>query len=405
MVIRASEFAMFGEEISQGGAGEYMSQALILEASLVIALFLACFLITYFVAQFGSLRGNYQHEYLRAEVKLPKGLIIVMAAVGAICAGQFYSELTDLTDIILQQTDRNLFEGKGLLFSGMSLLPSAVLAALMCCRTKSSLFVGSLLYLIVLVGVYGPLGQRGNFFTYIILALSVWIGNLGSVRLKWAITVGVVGLFFAEAMALWRTALRYGYENNLSEILTAASTIEGMDQGDFDGLAGIIAYNASINYDSWWKFFEQLIPRAFMHSKQEYVSVSYLVNQEITGSFDSGFTASIIGTFFAQGGLIGVAIGAIFMGILVRWLQNYAESEQETPNGVLVRGLAIAFVFFLTRNGDLTNVVIMLFSNLAGIFLLMGMLSFLPLWRRTWNHILDKVGKEPAALVRAATRK
>ncbi len=76
-----------------------------------------------------------------------------------------------------------------------------------------------------------------------------------------------------------------------------------------------------------------------------------------------------------------------FLVSLMRLLQCWFITQTRDPNGELMRGLAVVFVFFLVRNGDLTNVIIMLIANLAGVSLLMAALFVLPAWRRTWEHL------------------
>ena len=57
----------------------------------------------------------------------------------------------------------------------------------------------------------------------------------------------------------------------------------------------------------------------------------------------------------------------VILGVLMRLVQCWFTTKTGDPNGELMRGLAVVFVFFLVRNGDLTNVIIMLIANLAGV--------------------------------------
>ena len=141
-----------------------------------------------------------------------------------------------------------------------------------------------------------------------------------------------------------------------------------------------------------------------MPSKKNYTAVSYLVNGEITGDDEAGFTASIVGTLYGQGGWAGVAVCGVILGVLMRLVQCWFITKSGNPNGEIMRGLAVVFVFFLVRNGDLTNVIIMLIANLAGVSLLMTALFILPIWRRTWEHLFT-VRKGHIVLGRAVTEK
>jgi hypothetical protein len=381
MVIRATELTLLGQDMYSELASPYLTEAVIFKASLAVALFLICFLGSYFISSLLYQDRPRQQNLVVCEQKVSSLLLLFMAAIGTMCAVQFYSQLTDLTDIILYRSDTSLFEGNGLLLSGISFLPAAVLGLLVSCRTKYCLIAVSAMLLLVASAVYAPLAQRGNVFTFIILGLSVWTAKFHKINYKSAVMAGVVILFCLEAAVIWRTAERY--DTTMYEMLFGAYALGGIDRGEFDGLAALVAYDTSIGYESWWKFIVQLIPRSLMPSKEDYVAVSYVVNQEITGSADSGFTASVIGTFLAQGGYPLIAIGAFVFGLLVRRIQEISIAGPTTPNFVMVHGAGIAFVFFLARNGDLTNVIIMLVSNLCGVLFLIAALASRPLLLRT----------------------
>ena len=388
MVIRATELTVFGESIYPDWVRPYMSDSLILEASLVLSIFLACFLPSYFLLSFACSNEKKGFEEARIDVAPPKLLIFGMATAGMVCAAQFFSQLEEVTDIILQKTSEGVFEGNGLMIAGISLLPAAILGALLSCHTKRGFAVGSVLLLLIASAVYMPLGQRGNIFTFVIIALIISTAKFGHFDLKWTIAAGIALLLCLELAVIWRTTLRYGYEGELSDLLVVANALDGVDRGEFDGLAGIVAHRVSINLDSWWEFTEQLIPRAMLPFKREYMAVSYLVNQEVTGSASAGFTASIVGTLFAQAGWVGVALSGVILGGLMQFTQRWFTTNPCSSIGVLTRGVALVFVFFLARNGDLTNVLIMLIVNLSGVFVLISGLAFLPLWRSTWRSHL-----------------
>ena len=127
-----------------------------------------------------------------------------------------------------------------------------------------------------------------------------------------------------------------------------------------------------------------------MPSKKNYTAVSYLVNGQITGDDEAGFTASILGTLYGQVGWGGIAICGILLGVVMRLVQCWFTRKAGNPNGQIMRGLAVVFVFFLVRNGDLTNVIVMLLVNLAGVSFLMGALVVLPIWRRTCEQLFTK---------------
>ena len=387
MVFRATELAVFGESIYPEWVRPYMSATVLLETSLLIGLFLICFFASYLSVQPRFWAQRCLHNYIYPEANLPRAMILIMAILGTACAIQFFSQLSDVTDIILHKTREEVFEGNGFLMAGISFLPAAILGSLLFCRTKTGLVLISMLLFLTTSAVYLPLGQRGNIFTFVIIAVVICSIKLGHISLKWTVAIGALILFCLEMAIIWRTTLRYGYDGDLSDLIIVASALDGVDRGEFDALAGLIAYNSSIDFDSWWAFTEQLIPRSLMPSKKYYTAVSYLVNREITGDDEAGFTASILGTVYGQGGWIGTAVWGVILGVLMRLVQCWFTAKTNHPNGELMRGLAVVFVFFLVRNGDLTNVLIMLIANLAGVSLLMAGLFILPIWRRTLEHL------------------
>ena len=154
------------------------------------------------------------------------------------------------------------------MIAGISFLPAAILGSLMFSRTKLQLVLVSLLLFLTTSAVYLPLGQRGNIFTFVIIAVVVCSIKLGTISFKWTVTIGALILFCLEMAVIWRTTLRYGYEGELSDLFIVANALDGLDRGEFDALAGLVAYNSSIDFDSWWAFIEQLIPRTLMPQKR-----------------------------------------------------------------------------------------------------------------------------------------
>jgi hypothetical protein len=383
MLFRASELTLLGELSYPDWVRPYMSERIILETSLVIALFLICFLVGYFVFSLLFVEKPTQWLNLNQEASPSRLLLFGMALIGAVCAVQFLSQLNDITDIILQKTAEDIFQGSGPLIAGMSLLPAAILGMLMSCQVKRSFVFYSFVLLMVASIVYIPLGQRGNIFSFAIIALVLFASKFGRISLKQGLVIAIGVLICLELAVVWRTTLRYGYEGDLTDLFVVADALEGIDRGEFDGLAGLVAYNIPLDFASWWGFIEQIIPRQLIPYKKEYIPVSYLVNGEITGSASSGFTASIIGTLFAQTGWIGLGSSSVILGALMSLIQRWFTAAPRTVNGTLLRGLVLVFVFFLTRNGDLTNVIVMLMANLFGVVVLIGAVSLAVMWKRT----------------------
>jgi len=390
MVFRASEVMLLGQLTLPDWAIPYMTDEVILNTLLVIGLFLMCFLSGYLVPVWSSPASIESQLSFADEAKVPKLFIGLMALVGIIVLIELLDQLPELFGVVyLSQGDPGeFFEGKGLLITGLSLLPSAVVGLLIACRTAYGFAFSAFLLLCITFVVYAPLGQRGNIFTFVILALSLLVQRFPIMKLRYLFGIGFLVFVGMASLVLWRTAIRFN--SSFEDILSDFYWFNGTDRGDFEALAGVVAYKVSIGYDSWWSFVEQLIPRSLFPSKHGYVAVSYLMNKEIVGEDTAGLTTTIIGTLLAQGGFVTVVIGGLGMGMFVRVLQNISIHKVKTPNRSLLAGMATAFILLFTRNGDITNVVIMLISNLAGVFLLMAVISLSPLWERSWREVFGR---------------
>jgi hypothetical protein len=384
MVFRATEIVLFGQRTLPEWAAAYITDGVMIDALLIIGLFVTLFLIGYSFPISRSPETSNQKLPLPNERMLPMPCVFLMALGGAMAAKELLTELPDLLGVVfLSQGDpAEFFRGKGWLITGLSLLPSSVLGMLIARRTTYGFALTSLFLVGIAFIVYAPLGQRGNILTYIVLALSVLTAKFPRMKLRYLISIGLLVVLGMGTLVLWRTAIRWDSTFDDEDLKDFYGT-QGVDRGDFDAFAGVVAYNVSIEYDSWWSFAVQLIPRFLYPSKEGYIAVSYLMNDEIIGEYNSGLTTTIIGTLFAQGGITAVATGGLIMGMFVSLLQKICSQKLPTPNRVLLGGVSTAFILFLTRNGDLTNVVVMLVSNLMGVFVLMGLIAAFPTWQRT----------------------
>jgi hypothetical protein len=393
MVFRATEIVLFGQLTLPEWAAAYITDGVMIDALLIIGLFVALFLIGYSFPISTSPESSNQRIPLPNEKMIPMPFVFLMALVGAMAANELLTQLPDLLGVVfLSQGDpAEFFRGKGWLITGLSLLPSSVLGVLIACRTTYGFALTSLFLVGIAFVVYAPLGQRGNILTYIVLALSLLTAKFPRMKLRYLISIGLLIVLGMGTLVLWRTAIRW--DSTFDEDLTDFYGSQGVDRGDFDAFAGVVAYKFSINYDSWWSFAVQLVPRFLHPSKEGYIAVSYLMNDEIIGEYNSGLTTTIIGTLFAQGGITAVAIGGLSMGMFVSLLQKICIQKLPTPNRVLLGGVSTAFILFLTRNGDLTNVVVMLVSNLMGVFLLMGLIAAFPIWQRTTREVFGTTAK------------
>jgi hypothetical protein len=393
MVFRATEITLFGQLTLPEWAAAFITEEVVVDALLIIGLFVTSFLMGFSVPLPISSQSNNQKVPLPNEKVVPMPLILLMALGGMMAANELLAQLPDLLGVVfLSQGDPGeFFRGKGWLITGLSLLPSSVLGVLISCRTAYGFALTVLVLICVSFVVYAPLGQRGNILTFVLLALTILTAKFPRMKLRYLISIGLLIVPAMGALVLWRTAIRWN--STFYEVLTDFYGSQGVDRGDFDAYAGVVAYKFSVDYDSWWSFAVQLVPRFLHPSKEGYIPVSYLMNDEIIGEYTSGLTTSIIGTLFAQGGITAVAIGGFGMGMFVKFVQNICTHKLKTPNRVLLSGVSIAFILFLTRNGDLTNVVVMIVSNLMGVFLLMGGIAAFPIWRRSWRDLCCYTGR------------
>ncbi len=396
MAFRATEIALLGSLTLPDWAVPYMTNEVISQSLLIMILFMASFFLG-FAIPFGRISGGAsQHSSFNNEAGVPKLFILLMTLGGIFALMEIFSQLPELVGVVfLSQGDPGeFFTGKGLWISCLSLLPAAGLGVLLSCRTAYSFTAVAFLLVAITVVVYAPLGQRGNIFTFVLLALSLLTARYPRIKRSYLVGIGMLIFLGMGTMVLWRTAIRSN--SSFEDILSDMYWFQGMDRGDFEAFAGVVAYNVSVGYDSWWSFAIQLVPRFLYPSKEGYIAVSYLMDQQIHGEYDAGLTTSIVGTLFAQGGYVMVAVAAFGLGIVVKSFQNICARKELTSNRALLNGVLTAFILFLTRNGDLTNVVIMLVANLMGVFLVMGGIVASQIWRRSTREYLSFTGNSIA---------
>src|SRR5262249_46079819 len=163
-----------------------------------------------------------------------------------------------------------------------------VLGVLISSRTTYGFALTAFLLVCVSFIVYAPLGQRGNILTFVLLMLSLLTAKFPKMKLRYLISIGFLIVLGMGALVLWRTAIRWN--STFDEVFTNYYGSSGMD--DFDAFAGVVAYKISIDYDSWWSFAVQLVPRFLHPTKEGYTPVSYLMNDEIIGEYTAGLTTS-----------------------------------------------------------------------------------------------------------------
>jgi hypothetical protein len=162
-----------------------------------------------------------------------------------------------------------------------------------------------------------------------------------------------------------------------------------------DGMVLVLqVYPAMLPYSYGGEHLEILerpIPRALWPGKP----VGGYMNKLGLTSVDTGFTLGIspglIGSFYAEGGLIGVVICSVIYGYGLGWL--IAGSDRITPlAGALIRAICCASLIPLLRGGDLAGIYAWIFMSFWPCFLLMWVRrrelfgpkrsgAFLP-WRR-----------------------
>ena len=228
-----------------------------------------------------------------------------------------------------------------ILFS-LSLVGIAILIAALwksgAFRTGEQRFVASLLFVAIIYLTFQP-SMRFQFLGWFVAATIILSSGLSFVRRAQVLVIGLVGAVCLFAVA---GALRNA-EDSTAEV----------EQSAWERFA--FAEDANSYGGEHLEILERPIPRAWWPDKP----VGGYMNKLGIITADSGFTLgispSLFGSFYQEGGLVGVVLLSIIYGFGFGRLVSFSTSIVPVA-GLLLRGILAAAIVPLLRGGDLPGI-------------------------------------------------
>jgi hypothetical protein len=223
-------------------------------------------------------------------------------------------------------------------------------------RAKGESFVAVALFVAIVYLTFQP-GMRFQFLGWFVAVTIILSAGQSVVRRAQVLAIGLVGAvtLFAVAGALRNTEdPTLGLEQSAWERFAFAQ-----DANMLDGFALLRqVYPRLLGYSyggEHLEIFERPIPRAWWPDKP----VGGYLNKLGIITADTGFTLgispSLFGSFYQEGGLVGVVLLSIIYGFAFGRLVSF--STRLVPlAGLLIRGILAAAIVPLLRGGDLPGI-------------------------------------------------
>jgi hypothetical protein len=273
-----------------------------------------------------------------------------------------------------------------ILFS-LSLVGVAILIAALwksrAFHTGGERLTAALLFLAIIYLTFQP-SMRFQFLGWFVAATIILSSGLSFVRRAQVLVIGLVG-----AVALFAVAGALRNAEDPTEELEHSTWERFAFAQDANMLDGFVllrqVYPQMLDYSyggEHLEIFERPIPRAWWPKKPVggYMNKLGIITAE-TG-FTLGISPSLFGSFYQEGGLVGVVILSIIYGFGFGFLVSF--STRIVPlTGILLRGILAAATLPLLRGGDL-----------PGIYAWFGM-SFWPCLLLLWLGRHDFFGRIP----------
>ena len=246
-----------------------------------------------------------------------------------------------------------------ILFS-LSLVGIAILIAALwksgAFRTGGERFVASLLFVAIIYLTFQP-SMRFQFLGWFVAATIILSSGLSFVRRAQVLVIGLVGAVCLFAVA---GALRNAEESTAELEQSAWERFAfAEDANMLDGFVLLRqVYPERLGYSHGGEHLEILerpIPRVWWPDKP----VGGYMNKLGIITADSGFTLgispSLFGSFYQEGGLVGVVLLSIIYGFGFGRLVSFSTSVVPLT-GLLLRGILAAAIVPLLRGGDLPGI-------------------------------------------------
>ncbi len=214
--------------------------------------------------------------------------------------------------------------------------------------------------------------SRFQFLGLIIAAASIWFCSYSSKTRLIGLSIISIGI-----IALFATVGAMRYSSELEETAAWERFYTAEDAQMLDGFVMIQdVYPSLLDFRYGMEHLEILarpIPRVLWPDKPVggYVNKLGLYNVEKYGTL--GFSPTLFGSFYAEGGAIAIILFSLLYGAILAALMRY--SNRLSYQGILIRAVIISSMIPLLRGGDL-----------PGIYAWIGM-AFWPVFLLLW---LDK---------------
>jgi hypothetical protein len=234
-------------------------------------------------------------------------------------------------------------------------------------------FLASLLFVVIIYLTFQP-GMRFQFLGWFVAATIILSSGQSVVRRAQVLAIGLVGAvsLFAVAGALRNTEdPTVGLEQGAWERFAFAQDANMLD--GFVLLRQVYPQLLGYSYGGeHLEIFERPIPRSWWPDKP----VGGYMNKLGIITADTGFTLgispSLFGSFYQEGGLVGVVLFSIIYGFGFGRLVSF--STRIVPlTGLLVRGILAAAVVPLLRGGDLPGIYAWFGMSFWPCLLLLGL--------------------------------
>jgi len=247
-----------------------------------------------------------------------------------------------------------------ILFS-LSLIGVAILIAALwksgAFQTGGERLVASLFFVAIIYLTFQP-SMRFQFLGWFVAATIILSSGLSFVRRAQVLVIGLIGAVALFAVA---GALRNAEEEPTVELEQSAweRFAFAEDANMLDGFALLRqVYPRLLDYSyggEHLEIFERPIPRAWWPDKP----VGGYMNKLGIITADTGFTLgispSLFGSFYQEGGLVGIVLFSIIYGFVFGGLVSF--STRIVPlTGLLIRGILAAAIVPLLRGGDLPGI-------------------------------------------------
>lgn len=246
------------------------------------------------------------------------------------------------------------------------------------------------LALIVLAGIYTyDINNRFRFLSWIVAVGIIMTKEIKPARKLILYTVGggAVALIFSftGAMRMGNVSLKSNFSDMYEAAITRINSAE--DQNMLDGMMMIMqVYPYYLPHAYGMEHIEILlrpIPRSWWPDKPvgSYINKLHL-NDNMEGGATVGISPSLYGSFYAEGGIIGVILFSILYALLFNRIQTYA-SQFGSDLQFIVKGMAISGMVPLLRGGDLPGIVAFVGMAYWPVFLFLNRYGF---WLRNYRR-------------------